>query len=154
MRGPLSMILTFALTLALSVPGRAQQPSEGVCVNVSVALNVSVEAVAQLMQGTLVSAVNVSVNVALDVDGGVDLAWETGTEPDTAGFNVYRADGEGSYTQLNDALIPAQPDPASGRCGYTFADRPGQGKSHHYMLESMGIDGKRKHRALVSVPNP
>ena len=135
MRGPLSMILTFALTLALSVPGRAQQPSEGVCVNVSV-------------------EVNVSVNVALDVDGGVDLAWETGTERDTAGFNVYRADGEGSYTQLNAALIPAQPDPASGHCSYTFADWPGQGKSHHYMLESMGIDGKRKHRALVSVPNP
>jgi len=127
--------LTFALTLALSVPGRAQQPSEGVCVNVSV-------------------EVNVSVNVALNVDGSVDLAWETGTEPDTAGFNVYRADGEGSYTQLNDALIPAQPDPASGRYGYTFADRPGQGKSHYYMLESMGIDGKRKHRALVSVPKP
>ena len=135
MRGPLSMILTFALTLALSVPARAQLPSEGVCVNVSV-------------------EVNVSVNVALDVDGSVDLAWETGTEPDTAGFNVYRADGEGSYTQLNDALIPAQPDPASGRCRYTLADWPGQGKNHHYMLESMGIDGKRKHRALVSVPNP
>src|SRR4029453_17423010 len=141
MRRSLSMILTFALTLALSVPGRAQQPSEGVCVNVSVEVNVSVN-------------VTVSVNVALDVDGGVYLAWETGTEPDTAGFNVYRADGEGSYTQLNDALIPAQPNPTSGRCSYTFADWPGKGESHHYMLESMGIDGKRKHRALVSVPNP
>ena len=141
MRGPLSMILTFALTLALSAPGRANQPSEGVCVNVSVAVNVSVE-------------VNVSVNVALNVDGGVDLAWETGAEPDTAGFNVYREDPGGSYVKINDALIPAQPDPVSGGCSYTFADRPGYGKNHNYMLESMGIDGKRKHRALVSTSNP
>ena len=141
MRSPLSMILTFALTLALSVPGRANQPSEGVCVNVSVAVNVSVE-------------VNVSVNVALDVDGGVDLGWETGAEPDTAGFNVYREDPGGSYAKINDALIPAQPDPVSGGCSYTFADWPGYGKNHNYMLESMGIDGKRKHRALISTSNP
>jgi len=41
MRSPFSMILTFALTLALSLPGRAQTPPEGSCVNVSVNVNVS-----------------------------------------------------------------------------------------------------------------
>jgi hypothetical protein len=141
MRSPFSMILTFALTLALSLPGRAQTPPEGSCVNVSVNVNVSVE-------------VNVSVNVTLNVDGGVVLSWETGAEPDTAGFNVYREDPGGSYAKINNALIPAQPDPVSGGCSYTFADRPGYGKNHNYMLESMGIDGKRKHRALVSTSNP
>ena len=141
MRSPLSAILTFVLTLAWSLPGSAQTPPEGSCVNVSVNVNVSVE-------------VNISVEVALDVGGDVTLAWETGTEPDTAGFNVHRADPDGSYTKINNALIPAQPDLVSGGCSYTFADRPGNGKSHYYMLESMSIDGKRKHRALVSVSNP
>src|SRR5215211_1194398 len=112
MRSPVCMILTFALTLALSLPGRAQTPPEGSCVNVSVEVNISVE-------------VNVSDNVEVGVDGGVNLAWATGTEPDTAGFNIYRVGPEGSYSKLNDALIPAQPDPVSGDCRYTFADRPG-----------------------------
>ena len=135
MRSPFCMLLTFALTLALSLPGRAQTPTEGSCVNVSV-------------------EVNVSVNLALNVDGGVNLAWATGPEPDTAGFNIYRLDPGGSYYKLNDALIPAQPDPVSGGCSYTFPDWPGNGTSPYYMLESIGIDGKRKHRALVSTSNP
>ena len=141
MRSLFCMILTFALTLALSLPGRAQTPPAGSCVNVSVNVNVEVE-------------VNVSVQVVVGDDGGVNLAWETGTEPDTAGFNIYRANPEGSYDKLNGALLPARPDPGDGSCHYFFADGPDNGTSPYYMLESMGIDGKRKHRALVSVSRP
>jgi len=137
------MILTFALTLALSLPGRAQTPSEGSCVNVSVNVNVAVE----------VNIVN-SVQVAVGDDGGINLAWETATEPDTAGFNIYRANPEGSYDKLNGDLMPAQPDPSTGIYYYFFADGPDNGTSSYYILESMGIDGKRKHRALVSVSHP
>ena len=136
MRRPLAMILTIALTLALSLLDRAQSaragdqlpPDQGSCVNVSV-------------------VVDVSVNVAVGVDGDVALVWETGTEPDTAGWNVYRADADGPYVKMNDALIPAHNDPS-----YLFTDMPGNGQSHHYLLESMSINGKRKPRALVTIP--
>jgi hypothetical protein len=133
------MLLIFALTLALSLPGRTQsrdknklRPPGESCIHVSV-------------------TVDVSVNVAVDDDGSVNLAWQPGTEPDTAGFNVYRADAEGSYVKINDALIP---DNGGSGERYTFVDIPGNGTDRHYMLESMSIDGKRKARALVSVSNP
>lgn len=154
MRSPFSMILTFALTSALSLPGMVQSagdgqydaPQESTCINVAVAVNVVVE-------------VNVSVNVTVntdDAEGGITLAWQTGIEPDTAGFNVYRLDDAwGSYAKINDALIPPQGNPGSGG-SYTSVDRPGSyyGTSYYYMLESMGIDGKRKPRAIVSVSTP
>ena len=59
----------------------------------------------QLMVKVVVK-VNVLVNVIIVVDGGVTLAWEPGTEPDTTGFNIYRLDAEGSYVKINGALIP------------------------------------------------
>jgi hypothetical protein len=148
MKSPLSVILTFALTLALSLPGRAytrEDTREEICVNASVEINISVE-------------VDVSVNVTLD-DNNVNLAWQTGTEPDLAGFNIHRADTEGPYTQMNDDLIQPQMnndlkhDRGSGD-SYTFVDKPGNGKGYYYMLESVDNNGKRKYRALVYVSNP
>ena len=42
----------------------------------------------------------------------VTLAWQTGTEVDNAGFNLWRSETEGGpYTKLNDTLIAAQGDP-------------------------------------------
>jgi hypothetical protein len=135
------MILTFALTLALSLPARAHYEQEPSCVNVAV--NVAVEVRVQ---------VNLSVAVTISDEGGVNLAWDTGAEPDTAGFNVYRADpGGSSYYKLNPDLITTQPDPVSGGCRYTFTDWPSSGTSPSYMLESIGSDGKRHHRGFVSL---
>ena len=140
MRSPFCMILTFALTLALSLPARAHSQQEPSCVNVSV--NVAVSVVVQ---------VDVSVAVTISDEGGVNLAWDTGAEPNTAGFNVYRAEPEGSYDKLNPDLITTQPDPVSGGCRYTFTDWPSSGTSPSYMLESIGSDGKRHHRGHVSM---
>jgi hypothetical protein len=140
MRRPLAMIVTVALTLALSLPGGVQSaragdqlpPDQGSCVNVSVVVNVVV-------------TVDVSVNVTVGADGSVALTWQTGTEPDTAGWNVYRADADGPYVKMNDTPIPN-----SSSCAYT--DVPGNGQDRHYLLESMGSDGQRKPRATVAVP--
>jgi hypothetical protein len=134
------MILTFALTLALSLPARAHYQQDPSCVNVSV--NVAVSVVVQ---------VDVSVAVTISDEGGVNLAWDTGAEPNTAGFNVYRAEPEGSYDKLNPDLITTQPDPVSGGCRYTFTDWPSSDTSPSYMLESIGSDGKRHHRGHVSM---
>jgi len=135
MRRPLTMIVTVALMLALSLPGgvqsaRAQDSNS--CVEVHVTTNV-----------TVVVTVDVTVNVTIGDDGGVNMHWQPGTD-DTANWNVYRADGDGSYVKMNDTPIPND-----FHCHFT--DVPGDGQDRHYLLESIGNDGKRKARALVDV---
>jgi hypothetical protein len=135
MRRPLSMIVTVALMLALSLPGGVQSAraqDSGSCVEVHVTTNV-----------TVVVTVDVSVNVTIGDDGRVDMVWQPGTD-DTAGWNVYRADGDGSYVKMNDTPISND-----SNCHYT--DGPGNGQARHYLLESMGSDGQKKPRALVNV---
>jgi hypothetical protein len=136
MRRPLGMLVTVALTLALSLPGgvqsaRAQDP--GSCVNVSVTTVVHV-----------VVTVDVSVNVTIGDDGSVALAWQPGTEPDTAGWNVYRADADGPYVKMNGT-------PIRNDSSCYYKDGPGNGQDRHYLLESMSSDGQKKPRALVTV---
>jgi len=127
------MIVTVALTLALSLPGGVQSArAQDVCVDVSVMVNVVV-------------TVEVSVNVTIGADGSVALAWQPGTDPETTGWNVYRADGDGPYVKMNGTPIPND-----SSCAYT--DVPGNGQDRHYLLESMGSDGQRKPRATVAVP--
>ena len=138
MRRLLAMIVTVVLTLALSLPGGVQsvraKEDPGICVNVSVTTVVEV-----------VVTVDVSVNVTVGADGSVALAWQPGTEPDTTGWNVYRADADGPYVKMNGTPIPND-----SNCGYT--DVPGNGQERHYLVESMRSDGQRKPRALITVP--
>ncbi len=90
---------------------------------------------------------------------GVTLAWETVSETDNAGFNVYRATGgsvgEGpqqEWTQVNEMLIPAAtPGSAQGNV-YTWTDAtattPG---TYWYMLEDVDLDGSTTQHEPVSV---
>jgi hypothetical protein len=110
----------------------ARAKDSGSCVEVHVTTNV-----------TVVVTVDVSVNVTIGDDGRVDMVWQPGTD-DTAGWNVYRADGDGSYVKMNDTPISND-----SNCHYT--DGPGNGQARHYLLESMGSDGQKKPRALVNV---
>ena len=89
--------------------------------------------------------VDVLVNVVIGGDGSVALAWQPGTDPETTGWNVYRADEDGPYVKMNGTPIPND-----SRCAYT--DVPGNGQDRHYLLESMRSDGQRKPGALVTVP--
>jgi len=67
---------------------------------------------------------------------GVALAWETGTEIDNAGFNLYRATAEnGPYAKVNDVLIAAGGD-AVGGASYSLLDSPGYG-TFYYKLEDV-----------------
>jgi hypothetical protein len=71
---------------------------------------------------------------------GVTLAWETATEIDNAGFNLYRAASpDGPWTQINDALIVAQGEAVSG-ASYSFVDTPGYG-TFYYQLEDVDFYG-------------
>ena len=134
MRRPLAMIVTVALTLALSLPGGVQSAraqDSGSCATV---VNV-------------VITVDVAVNVTIGNDGSVAMVWQPDTDPNTVGWNVYRADGEGSYVKMN-----GTPMPNDSFCHYT--DGPGNGQDRHYLLESMSSDGQKKPRALATVPPP
>jgi hypothetical protein len=82
--------------------------------------------------------------------GAVTLDWETGTEVDNAGFNIYRATAEnGPYTKVNDALIAAEGDPVSGT-SYSFLDEGVPAGVHYYLLEDVDYSGVRTRHGPVS----
>jgi hypothetical protein len=82
--------------------------------------------------------------------GAVTLAWETGTEVDNAGFNLYRAKSPaGPYTKVNGALIAAQGD-AVGSASYSYVDTPGGHGTFYYKLEDVDLNGVATQHGPVS----
>ena len=71
----------------------------------------------------------------------IEILWETETEFDTAGFNIYRSDDiNGSYQQLNEKLIPGAEDAASGG-DYSYVDTDVcKGSTYYYQLEDVELD--------------
>ncbi|MBM2835504.1 MAG: hypothetical protein HW406_2665, partial [Candidatus Brocadiaceae bacterium] len=81
---------------------------------------------------TAVSLVNFKAKV--NGDGSVTLAWETASEVDNAGFNIYRSKRtDGTYKKVNGKLIPAQGGGSLG-ASYSYEDTPGKG-TFYYKLE-------------------
>jgi hypothetical protein len=73
--------------------------------------------------------------------GSVTLAWETGTEVDNAGFNLYRAITPGGpWTKINGALIAAEGDPVAG-ARYSFLDEDLAPGTYTYELEDVDLNG-------------
>jgi hypothetical protein len=73
--------------------------------------------------------------------GAVRLEWETGTEIDNAGFNLYRATAPGGpYTKVNAALIAAEGDPVAG-ASYSFLDQRLLPGTYYYKLEDVDFNG-------------
>ncbi|MFH1636597.1 MAG: hypothetical protein ABIG63_21660 [Chloroflexota bacterium] len=75
-------------------------------------------------------------------DGYVLLQWETISEIDNAGFNLWRsASAGGEYVKLNAKLIPAQGGPALG-ASYTYQDTTvTEGMTYYYKLEDVDTHG-------------
>lgn len=72
------------------------------------------------------------------------LQWQTATELDTAGFNLYRAESaDGPFVKVNAALIAAAADPVKGSLHH-FEDRTVQsGRTYYYQLEDVDTEGQR-----------
>ena len=88
----------------------------------------------------LPTAITLASFTAQAGSGSVALVWETGTEIDNAGFNLYRApSADGPWSKINGALIAAQGDAVSGG-SYSFVDTPGYG-SFLYKLEDVDLNG-------------
>jgi hypothetical protein len=70
------------------------------------------------------------------------VTWQTESEVNNAGFNLYRAATEdGEYVQINSSLIPAQGTSTQGAF-YEFVDKDVQNrKTYYYKLEDIDMNG-------------
>jgi hypothetical protein len=84
-------------------------------------------------------------------DKKVIIIWETKSEIDNAGFNLYRAETEnGEYEQINDSLIPAEGSATQG-ASYEFVDDDVQNrKTYYYKLEDIDLNGQSTMHGPVS----
>ncbi len=77
--------------------------------------------------------------------GGSDhitLTWETASEVDNEGFNLWRAEAaDGEYTRLTPSLIPGQGNPDTG-ASYEYVDGDViKGVTYYYKLEDVDLHG-------------
>lgn len=80
----------------------------------------------------------------------ITVAWQTETEVNTAGFNVYRArSADGPFTQLNERLIPTKGSATTGAAYEYIDDTVEPGQRYYYRLEDVEIDNSSAQHALV-----
>ncbi len=96
------------------------------------------------------TAVQLSSLKAAPGDKKITLTWQTETEPDNAGFNIWRAEG---FQKINEALIPAMGSPIDG-AAYNFVDEwVLNGKRYFYLLEDIDTNGiSTFHGPVKAVP--
>lgn len=84
-------------------------------------------------------------------EASIEIQWETESEFDTAGFNIYRSNlPDGEFVQINPQLIPSQADPASG-ASYTFVDTAVEsGQTYYYMLEDVEYNNARETHDVIT----
>ena len=94
-----------------------------------------------------------SFEVQQDGVGGVVLTWTTGSELDTAGFELHRTATEGSeafrFQKVTSKMVLSRGSVGDG-ASYSYQDRPGFGK-FMYQLEEVELDGHRARRGTVSI---
>ncbi|MCX5896520.1 MAG: DUF1566 domain-containing protein, partial [Proteobacteria bacterium] len=84
----------------------------------------------------------------------VILDWNTESEIDNAGFNLYRSESEnGNYSKINTSLIPAQGSSTQG-ASYEYVDSDVQNrKTYYYKLEDIDNGGiSTFHGPVKAVP--
>ncbi|MCX5905388.1 MAG: hypothetical protein NTV89_18395 [Proteobacteria bacterium] len=79
------------------------------------------------------------------------LEWETASEINNAGFNIYRSESEnGAYTKINAALIPTKGSTTQG-ASYEFVDTAVKNrKTYYYKLEDIDLNGTATMHGPVS----
>jgi hypothetical protein len=92
---------------------------------------------------TAPTAVGLSRFEAMPEGVTIRIEWETATEIDNLGFNLYRAESvDGPRTQLNDALIPSQmPGSPVGATYQLVDDSAVAGVAYSYWLEDLDVYG-------------
>jgi hypothetical protein len=81
---------------------------------------------------------------------GILSHWTTETEPNNAGFNIFRSSEENwDYNKINESMIPAQGDATTGAT-YSYTDKPDQAGDYYYKLQSVSLDGNTTFHGPVS----
>lgn len=108
-----------------------------------------VSLVAWLVGSTVVSFTNLT---AIDNGADITVRWNTETEMDNAGFNVYRSTGiEDARTLLNGELIQARGNELRG-ANYAFNDwNVTDGTTYYYWIEDVNLHGKTATHGPVEV---
>jgi hypothetical protein len=85
----------------------------------------------------------------------IRIEWQTETELNTAGFNVYRSAAPGGeYVRLNEQLIPSRGSATSGST-YTVVDEDvAAGETYYYRLEDVELDNSRQLHEILSYTAP
>lgn len=85
----------------------------------------------------------------------IQIEWQTETEFDTAGFNIYRsATPDGEFVQINEQLIPSQADPASGAAYLYVDDKVEAGQTYFYKLEDVEYNNTRQQHEVIAGEAP
>jgi hypothetical protein len=84
-------------------------------------------------------------------EGKVILQWNTGSEVDNTGFNIYRAESEnGQYSKINYSLITSK-GTSTLSASYEFIDTDVQNrKAYYYKLEDIDLNGNATMHGPVS----
>jgi len=99
-------------------------------------------------QPTSITLSSFYTEVGLD---GILTYWTTETEPDNAGFNIYRATEEnGDYSKINESLIPALGDATTG-ASYSYVDKLEQPGDYYYKLQAVSLTGATSFHGPVFV---
>lgn len=85
------------------------------------------------------------------IPGKIEIEWETETEIDTAGFNIYRSETEdGDYVRINEQIIPSQSDAVAGAT-YLYVDSDVErGKTYYYRLEDIEFDNTTRQHDILT----
>jgi hypothetical protein len=100
------------------------------------------------------SAITLAAFDAKPGNGQVTLLWETGSEEDNFGFNIYRTEAEdGEYEMINADMIPSEGS-LYETASYEFVDDDVQNrKTYYYKLEDIDINGMSTvHGPVKAVP--
>ena len=101
-----------------------------------------------------VTLIELSDFEAIPGNGQVTVTWETATEIDNMGFNLYRSEKKHTgYEKINDELIPTMGSGTQG-ASYQFIDTPLKNrKVYYYKLEDIDIYGNKTMNGPVkSIP--
>ncbi len=98
----------------------------------------------------------VTFNATASADHKVLLTWETASELDIVGFNLYRAEAvDGQQAQLNADLIPGQMPGSPSGAAYEHMDETVQpGATYWYWLEGVDAQGAPTRHGPVSATVP
>ena len=85
----------------------------------------------------------------------VRLLWRTENELQVLGFNIWKAENDGAFVQMNDTLVPAQNPGAIGSTKYKYADANVRaGQSYSYRLETVLANGISQNTEPITVRIP